>query len=93
MTGNGHFAKGERGERTRGGWCYSEFDAVNDPLPRHLKVPKRNHDSLITGDILAFSECLLLTEAVEKLFWGLPDDRLIRDTALKGKNDSLRSRI
>jgi hypothetical protein len=34
-----------------------------------------------------------LTEAVEKLFWGLLNERLIRDLALKGKNDSLRARI
>ncbi len=37
-------------------------------------------------------QCPLIAEAVEKLVWGLPNERLIRDTALRGKNDSLRSR-
>jgi hypothetical protein len=38
-------------------------------------------------------QCPLLAEAVEKLFWGLPNERLIRDMALRGKNDSSRLRI
>jgi hypothetical protein len=36
------------------------FAAVDGSLPRHRKVPKRNRDSLISVDILAFAERLEL---------------------------------
>ncbi len=63
------------------------------PLQRHRNVSIRGSNGLTASALLAFAERLLLAEAVEKLFWGLPNERLIRDLALKGKNDSLRTRI
>jgi hypothetical protein len=61
------------------------------PLQRHRNGPISESDGTTASYILAFSERLLLAEAVEKLFLGLPNERLIREMVLEGKIDSLRS--
>ncbi len=63
------------------------------PLQRHRNVPIRNIYGPTASYILAFAERLLMAEGVEELFLGLPNERLIREMALKGKIDSLKPRF
>ena len=65
----------------------SDVDAVDGSPQRHRNVRIRNIYGPAGSYILAFAERLLLAEGVEKLLWGLPNERLIRDLILGGKND------
>ena len=60
------------------------------PTRRHHFVPIRESNSPVARAILAFAEGLELAEGVEKLFLDVPNERLIRDIALRRNSDSMR---